>query len=362
MNSAVAHDFLGLILRSVLVVIIVTIGLGLTGCNEQMARIEDNQLKLEVMIEANAEQIAILAANMEQNQYDIEERVENAHNDTRNMAGDVAAVTDAQIKLREMVQGSNRALYNRMSMIEQAQHEMQTGIKDVQNDTQTVVSNVNAVSNEQTRLHEIVQNNGSYMADRMDVIEQQQQQWQNMFAGFKDNVQKVIARVNNLEQNLSNLREVVQNGVQDLISVMDSADNERLQYKQDIEEKIQSLSESMSAIQRTQEQNLFKLQEIVQNGMQDLVNVVNSADSERLQYRQDIDEKIQALSESMDTILQNQFELRTQIEDVQQTTETMKNEIPEALEYMKERELSRSVESVEFEKPIALYTPIENNN
>ena len=252
MNSVKGVDFSGLILRSVLAVIIVTVGLSLAGCNEQLTRMEDNQLKLEVMIEANAEQIAILAANMEQNRYDLEEQVKNIEKDTRNVAADIASVTDAQMQLKEMVQGSNRTLYNRMSGLEKTQVEMQTGIKNVKNDTQTMVAGVNAVSDEQTRLHEIVQNNGSYVADRMDVIEQKQRQWQSMFTGLVDDVQKVVARVNNFEQNLSALQESVQNGIQDLLSVMNSASGERLQYREQINDKIQALSESINSILQNQ--------------------------------------------------------------------------------------------------------------
>lgn len=310
MNSVKGVDFSGFILRSVLAVIIVTVGLSLAGCNEQLTRMEDNQLKLEVMIEANAEQIAILAANMEQNQYDLEEQVKNIEKDTRNVAADIASVTDAQMQLKEMVQGNNRTLYNRMSGLEKTQVEMQTSIENVKNDTQTMVAGVNAVSDEQTRLHEIVQNNGSYVADRMDVIEQKQQQWQSMFTGFVDNVQKVVARVNNFEQNLSALQVSVQNGIQDLLSVM------------------------------------------------------NSASGERLQYREQINEKIQTLSESINSILQNQQELRTQVEDLQQTTETMKEEMPEALDYYKQEELSHGgVEPMELEKPVAaFFSPEEINS
>ena len=64
------------ITRSVLVVVIVAVGLGIVGCNEQAARIEEKQVQLQVIAKTNMQQIKALAAVIEQNQQELKSSIE----------------------------------------------------------------------------------------------------------------------------------------------------------------------------------------------------------------------------------------------------------------------------------------------
>ena len=82
----------GPVTRAVLTVVIVAVGLSLAGCGKQMARIDESQLRLQTMVEANAEQIAGIAARLEENQQELYAVIENVQNDVAKVAFDVDAV------------------------------------------------------------------------------------------------------------------------------------------------------------------------------------------------------------------------------------------------------------------------------
>ena len=86
--------------RVVLTVAIIAIGLSLAGCGRQMARIDENQLKLHTMVEANARQIADIAVRLEQNQQELHAVVKNVQNDVATVVAEMAVVADAQTTSR----------------------------------------------------------------------------------------------------------------------------------------------------------------------------------------------------------------------------------------------------------------------
>ncbi len=219
MEKKTAFNLGGLITRTAFAVVIITMSLSLAGCNDQMARIEESQLKLQAMAEANAEQIAFIATNLEQNQHELEVRVENVQNGTRDVAADMAAVADEQVKIYEMMQSNKQHLSSEIAVIGQNQHELQSLIGTVQNDTQTLTSTVASVTDEQIRLHQTVQENSRQMADMVAAIEQNQQEWQNTINSIQENVQRLTVSIDALGQNLLILQEVLQNSVRELAEI-----------------------------------------------------------------------------------------------------------------------------------------------
>jgi chromosome segregation ATPase len=226
MKKETAFNVGGLIAQMAFTVVIIAISLSLAGCNDQMARIEESQLELQAMVEANAERMALIASNLEQswgllaeNQHELEIRVENVQNGTQDVAADMAAVADEQGKIYEMMQSNNQQLSNEITVIGQNQHELHALIGTVQNDTQTLTSTVASVTDEQIRLHQTVQENSRQMADMVAAIEQNQQQWQNTINSIQENVQRLTVSIDALGQNLLILQEVLQNSVRELAEI-----------------------------------------------------------------------------------------------------------------------------------------------
>jgi len=171
------------------------------------------------MIEANAEQMAIIATNLEHNRQELEGKVENVQNGTRDVAADMAAVADEQGKIYEIMQNNNQQLSHDIGIIGQKQNELQSLVGTVQNDTQALTYNVASITEEQIKLHQSVQENSRQMADMVAAIEQNQREWQNTINSIQENVQRLTVSIDALGQNLLVLQEVLQNSVRQIAEI-----------------------------------------------------------------------------------------------------------------------------------------------
>ena len=292
MEKEKGFDARGLIVRAVLAVVTLAIGLGLAGCGEQMARIEENQLRLQTMAEANAQQIAAIAARIEQNQHELQAGLEDVRNSTKGVANEMAVLENEQLKLQEIVQNDSQQLANTMAAVEQNQYKLQAGIEDIESGTKQVAVEVGAVGDEQIKLQEVVHNNGRQLAGKVALIEQSQAEWQGRIQEMQENVQKVAA--------------------------------------------------GMTALGA----NLLRLQNTLQDNMRELVGIMEVAGQDQLNFEKEIEKDLQVLTDSVGAIKQSQAELREQITDVQNNTETMGNDMPAAIEQLK-AELSGTVITAE---------------
>lgn len=318
-----------LMARTILAVVIVAIGLSLAGCGEEMAKMEDRQLRLEAMVEANTQQIAAMAASVEQNQEELQvsieavkdnlrqvaanfvtiaeeqtrlhkaqqsstqqattrmaviERdqrglqagIEQAQNDGQNTAAELAALTDAHAKLCQVVDGENRRLTGRVVVLEQNQHELQAGIEDARDGTLKVAADLTTVRDEQARLYEIVENNGRQLTDNAAVIEQNRQAWEAAVEDMQQNIQQVAAKVGALGANLTRLEGIFQTNVEELTGLVNGNGRGQTEFQEKMQRDLSALDGSVSAIR----QNQNKLQDqivAVQNNAEILINEMPAA-------------------------------------------------------------------------------------
>ena len=85
------------VIRGTLAVVIIAIGLTLAGCGEEMARMQDEQLRLQAIIDNNTLQIAALGKRIEQNRNEQQAGIEEVQNDIRQVAANTAAVSEEQM-------------------------------------------------------------------------------------------------------------------------------------------------------------------------------------------------------------------------------------------------------------------------
>ena len=292
----------GPFIRTILVLVIIAIGFSLAGCNEEMARIEDKQINLQAMVEANTRQIAAIGAQIEQNQQELRADLEDVQSNIRNVAANTAAVSKEQVKLQETVQNSNRQTINKIALLDQNRNELQAGIEEVRDNTQNVAADMAVdttnVKDEQARLYETVQSNSRQFTNNVAVIEQNQQQWQGKIEDLQENIQQVTARISTLGDDLLKMQDVLQSNIRELVSMMDLGGQEQLKFQEKIQKNLLAFDSSISSIKQSQE------------------------------------------------ILQNQ------IEDVQNSAEIMSSELPAALEQLRE-EMARnsSMETEENQPP-----------
>lgn len=286
----------GPVIRGTLAVVIIAIGLTLAGCGEEMARMQDEQLRLQAMIDNNTLQIAALGKRIEQNRNEQQAGIEEVQNDIRQVAANTAAVSEEQMRLQETVNKNDRQMTSKIALIEQSQDELRAGIAEAQNDTKNVAvdiaAGISTITNEQAGLYEKVENNSRQLANNVALIEQNQQQWQGKIEGLQQNIQEVNTRASALGDDLLKLQEVLQNNIRELVSMMDVDDQEQLKFQEKIQKDLLAYDNSISAIK------------------------------------------------------QSQNKLQNQIEDVRNSAEAISNELPAAIEQLREEiERNNSVET-----------------
>jgi len=251
-------DVKGTILRTVMVMAITAIGFGLAGCGEEMAKIEEEQLKVQAMAEANAQQIAAIETQIKQNQQELHAGIEQVQNDIRKIAVDTATVSKEHLKLQQSVQNSDQQTTNKIALLEQSRNELQAGIEEVRDNTQSAAADMSAdianVKDEQARLYETVQSNNQQFTNNVAVIEQNQQQWEVKIDDLQENIQQVTTQISTLGDDLLKLQEVLQSNIRELAGMMDLNDKEQLEFREKIQQNLLAVDSSINAIRQSQEQ------------------------------------------------------------------------------------------------------------
>ena len=251
-------DVKGAIFRTMIVLVIAAIGFGLAGCSKEMAKVQEKQLNLQAMVETNTRQIAALNERIEQNQQQLSAGLEKVRNDIRNVAANTAAISEEQARLQEVMQNSNRQTTNKITLLEQNQNELQAGIEEVRDNTKNVAADmaidITNVKDEQARLYETMQSNSLQFTNNLAVIEQNQQQWQGKVEELQQNFQEVTSQVSTLSNDLSKLQEVLQSNIRELASMIDLSGREQLKFQEKIRSDLLTFNNSISAIKQSQEQ------------------------------------------------------------------------------------------------------------
>jgi chromosome segregation ATPase len=301
MESTQVTHFNGSITRSILAVVIAAMVLGIAGCGEETARIESKQIRLEAMAKANAQQLKAVAAVIEQNQQELTSKIEALQKNISNVDVHALAIGEQQVKLQETVQNSTRQLNAKMTAIEQNHSDLVAGIEAVQSDTKKVASDmasvtdeqaklyagITAVTDDQARMYQSVQANSRQLADASTAIEQNRQEWQSTMGTVQENIEQVAANMNTLSSDLLKLQDVLQGNIRELVSMMDTSAQGQAGFQVKTREGLQALDDSISAMKETQEK------------------------------------------------------LQTQMNDVQRSTEALGEQVPAAIEQLKD-EMSRA--------------------
>jgi hypothetical protein len=326
--------------RVVLAVVIVAVGLSLAGCgsNKQMARIDESQIKLETMVEGNAQQISDIAARLNQSQQELQVVIENVQNDVAKVAVDVAAVADAQMKLHAAVQSSSQKATSEMAALEQNQNDMSASlgraIAGVQSDTRKVAADVTAVTAEQAKLYDIVQENNVQMNNKVAAMEQTEQERQNTIGGMQTNIQTVAVSISALGEDVLKLQEILQNNIRELVSIADITSQKQIEFHQILKEDVQTLDESLASLKTSQN--------AMQSRIEDMqINAPDFSD----------------VPATLDQLKASQIALQSRIEDMQNNAPDF-NPVSAAIDQLRDQieELSRNttaddVDATEYDSP-----------
>lgn len=263
----------GLVMRDILMAVIIAVGLGLAGCGEETARIEENQIQLQAMAQTHTRQINALAAVIEQNQQELRSVIDALKEDIQGVDAHALAVGEEymkmqqeQVKLQEVVQNNTRQVTAKLAVIERNQGDLMSGMEAVQNDTGKIAADVTSVSeeqarlyagitavtDEQARLHQTVQSNSRQLEDTSTAIDQSRQESQTMMADLRENIQQVASNMNTLSSDLLKLQDVLQGNIRELVSMVDASGQGQLEFQEKTRAGLQALDDSISSMRESQ--------------------------------------------------------------------------------------------------------------
>lgn len=227
--------------RAVLAVLVAALSLSLAGCGKQMARIEENQLKLQGLVELNAGQIGDVARRIEENQQALQNAIGNVRDSAQKLASDLASVAGEHAKLQKMVRDNNLQMTDKIAMMEQRQQNLQAGIEDVRSGTVQVAADIVGLGDKQAKLEQMIEANSRTL------------------------VSKVAASVDALEQNLLRLKEVLQNDTRNLADIVQIIGQQQIEFEAKVERDIRGLAESMSAVEQNKAELQKQIEEVRSN-------------------------------------------------------------------------------------------------
>jgi len=242
----------GLGVRAGLAAAVVIITLGLCGCGNELARMEENQLALQEILEANAEQIAAIRTCIERNQEDVSDRIERLQTSVDEAEIEIAGIRNKQLKLEEMAQESNGLLVNKIDKLGQNQQSLQAGIEKLENRTQEVSAAVANVAEGQVELQEVVQNNKQELVSKIDAVEQKQGEYFIQVDDLRSEVRTVAQSISLVQESLARLQQNLQQNLQQVLSIIEANRQAQLQFEQSVQKDMQSMSESLNKTSQMQ--------------------------------------------------------------------------------------------------------------
>lgn len=180
------------------------------GCGEQMTRMEDNQVKLQAMVAANARQLATISSQIHANNSDLQNGIRRLDENDQSLAANVATVQDEQLQLHQAVNRGDQALNQRMASFEEQQRLLRDGVADVADVTQRTASNVTAIAREHATLHQMVQNSRQELAENIATVAGNQKTIQTGIAHLQQTDHQMTEQLVTLADGQQTLRNTIQ--------------------------------------------------------------------------------------------------------------------------------------------------------
>lgn len=146
------------------------LALGATGCGKRLARMEQNQIRLEARVAANARQLAMVSSQVHVNNGEVQEGIRKLQVNDQDLATGLSTVQNQQDALRQAVASASDAIDRRMTALDANQMRLQEGVSQVAGVTQRTASDVSAMAKEQVTLHRMVASGKQELGDSIAAV------------------------------------------------------------------------------------------------------------------------------------------------------------------------------------------------
>ncbi len=194
-----------LVVRTALAVLTVMIYVALTGCNKELARMEQNQLEMQQLIQLNTQLMTDNMNRIENHQTQLHVSIEDVQKNTRKQTDDMIAVIGQEhAALRDMLQIQNQRLTNSIVGIERNQGTLHSGVEGLNTNVQRVDGSTAGLEKNLLKMEQTLQNNNKELANLIDVIGQRQLRSEER---NQDNLQMMVGTLKDVQQNQARLQE-----------------------------------------------------------------------------------------------------------------------------------------------------------
>ena len=306
------------------------------GCGNKMARIEENQLRLQALVEMNAHQIGKAAQRADQNQQDLQTAMNLIRNSTEELAAQIVSFGSEHTKLQAKMQANNAQMNGKIAGIEQVQKGFQSNIDALQNGAVAVAADMTALGENQAKLGARIDENRRTLAGNIKTIEDYQGQLQSEISNVQTGTAQVAADLAAVADAHSKLEEAAQNEMERTDGKVSALERDRLKQQKEIEtlmNNVRKLTASVGAL----DENLLKLQGVLQNDIQNLADVMKVVGQGQIEFEGNVERRIGELANSMSLLEQNQVELRNQAEEMRSSNQAVISNLAATLDQLKAR-------------------------
>ena len=227
-----------------------------------LAALDDKQKNLHITTQENIQQVAKDVIVMQNNQTKLQAGIQKVQDRTNEVAVTLENADQKQMELSEVVHNNNLLLNETIEAAKQNQGQLQAGIANLQIETNQAAANISVVNDEQKNLKEIVQNNNQQLIDKVVEVQQNQQQWQQTFNQIQERIQEVTANISVLENNLSELQNVLKNNIGELQIALNTTNQEQQQFQEKVQSEFLNLADTVSVIKQSQADLQKQIEEI----------------------------------------------------------------------------------------------------
>ncbi|MBM4025392.1 MAG: hypothetical protein FJ280_08285 [Planctomycetes bacterium] len=304
------------------------------GCDKQLTRMEENHVRLQAMVAANARELATLSEQLHAGQGKINESIQALDADTRQVAAGVAVVQNEQRRLQETVTTGHEGLQGRIAQVQDTQHALQGQVTRVAEVTQGTAGDLTSLAREHAALYRTVQANQQELTGGLASVVGNQQRIQTgigdlrqagaALAGdidakhdtlcttLRDNHQQLAERLGSvhlgqgqLVADIANVHTLVRTMAADLLTAHASMSDQLGANQEDLTRRIAGLSAG---------------QERLQAGVGTLGGKADQAAAQLADTRSSLQETLhvsrEVLTGQMAATLQNQQAMHTDVRDL----------------------------------------------
>ena len=162
--------------HGVLLCIVAVLFLAVAGCHdEQLTRMEDNQIKLHAMVAANAQQIATVSSQVHTGTEELRAGIQDLDEDTKQVAAGVQAAQEQQIELHNTIASGQEGLNERMTQLDKNQKALAGEVAGVAGVTSRTAADLATLADRHAAMFETIRANQLELTGGIETVVANQQ-------------------------------------------------------------------------------------------------------------------------------------------------------------------------------------------